>query len=32
MIEVPAGTVTLAPSIWTVTRASDVLAGVPWSR
>jgi hypothetical protein len=30
--EVPAGTVTLAPSISTVTRASLALAGVPWSR
>jgi hypothetical protein len=31
MMEVPAGTVTLAPSISTLTRASLGLAGVPWS-
>jgi hypothetical protein len=32
MIEVPAGTVTLAPSISSVTESADFAGGVPRSR
>jgi hypothetical protein len=32
MTEVPAGTVTVAPSISSVTASSDFAGGVPWSR